>query len=383
MSITEVDVGGEALPGESGLPEFDVGEIERRLAAGRNLPTQCYLDEAVHHFELDAVFGDAWQYFAPVHHLRAIGSRVVGTVGRTPVVVIRNDDGQLRGFVNACRHRGYRLVDCSASEAKSRLQCSYHGWVYRLDGSLAAVGRGETDKSLVKDALGLLPVSVDVLGQGIFVNPKPDAGKLVDAFPGIDRVALDIGLDPDLNRYRPVARYSVEQKSNWKLWYDNGTECYHCPTVHGASFGAAFDTTEGVYSFNIHGAYSSGYFESTRNSGVELVGGDFRSLQLFPGTQYIQHNDLMVMGRVVPTGPGSCRFEADYLAEDGADPDRVEQWVKLWNQTYDEDAVVVERIQQNLASGRIDELIYVDGMEDVSRHYHGLIWKAYRRHLGG
>lgn len=356
---------------------LDRDDIERRLANGRNLPTSTYVDPRFHEFELDAVFSDCWQYFAPLHKLREPGSVVTGMVGRVPIAVVRGDDGQLRGFVNACRHRGYRVATDGHC---TRIQCGYHGWIYGLDGSLRRTGRADRDLTIVNDELHLHTVTVDTFCQGVFVNPTPDAGTMAQAFPDVHEVTAAIGLDPDLERYVPYATYRAEQRSNWKLWYDNGTECYHCPTVHRDTFSSAYDTTDGVYEFGPRANYSTSYFEPARTSGG-LVGSGYRSVQFFPGTQFIQQDDLMVMGRVIPTGPGTCVFQADYLAERGADQDRLDEWVKLWSQTYDEDGDVVETIQQNLASGRVDELIYVDELEDNSRFFHALIWDRYRATL--
>ncbi len=352
-----------------------VALVDQRLASGYNLPAQCYISQTWFDIEMDAVFVDSWQYFGPVHKVEQPGAVLVGDVGRTPIVVVRGKDGKLRGFVNACRHRGFTVV--AESGRCARMQCRYHGWIYDLDGTLAQAGRAGGDPLVVKNHIGLWPVSVDTFAQGVFVNPRPDAGSMLAAFPGLEQVADEIGIDHDLQRYRPYATYSVEQASDWKLWYDNGTECYHCPLVHGQSFAAAYDTTDGVYDFVTHTTFSHSHFEpSARPAG--LTGGGYRSVQLFPGTQFIQQDDLMVAGRVIPTGPGTCRFEADFYAEDGADPDRVDEWIKLWTQTYDEDASIVESIQRNLASGRVEELIYLEQIEHVSRFFHRLIWDRCR-----
>ena len=127
---------------------LDIAQVDARLEAGRNLPARTYLEPTVHEFELDAIFTDCWQYFAPVHSVLTPGSVVTGTVGRTPVAVVRGDDGELRGFVNACRHRGYQVADDGHC---ARIQCGYHGWIYGLDGSLLRTGRAEHDLTIVKE----------------------------------------------------------------------------------------------------------------------------------------------------------------------------------------------------------------------------------------
>ena len=87
---------------------LDRSDIEDRSDNFLSLPVHTYFDPAVFEFELDAVFAGRWQFFAPLARLAVPGDTVTGDVGRVPVVVVRGDDGALRGFVNACRHRGHR-----------------------------------------------------------------------------------------------------------------------------------------------------------------------------------------------------------------------------------------------------------------------------------
>ena len=328
-----------------------------------------------------AIFDRSWQYFAPRVRLAEPGAVVVGDIGRVPVIVSRARDGSLRGFVNACRHRGYRLLEADTNCTK--IQCAYHHWIYDLDGTLARAPKAEHDLRIVSDDIALHPVSVAEWGHAIWVNPDPGALGFLESHPELESSAERLGIDHDLDRYRPYHRSVTTQAANWKLWYDNGTECYHCPTVHRDSFGAAYDTVNGFAGqFEATTHYGS-HFEPARSGDGSMVGGGYRSFQTFPGTQYIQQDGIMIMARAVPTGPGEMIFVADYLAERGTPDDVVDEWVKLWELTYAEDAEVVEKIQVNLESGRVTELRYVEGLEDVSRFFHGLTWSAYKRALVG
>ena len=359
---------------------LDPVEVDARLDAGLNLPSHCYTDRRVFDFEMAAIFDRSWQYFAPRVRFDRPGDVVVGMVGRTPVIATRGTDGVLRGFVNACRHRGFTLVE--ADTHCTKIQCAYHSWIYDLDGSLARTPLAEHDPKLARDEIGLHSVSITEWGHAAWVNPDPDAMAFLEAHPRLVEAAEDLGIDHvDLDRYRPYTRSVTHQASNWKLWYDNGTECYHCPTVHRQSFGAAYDTSEGFTDWGTWDTLYGSHFTPTRRAGATMVGGSYRSFQPFPGTQYIQQDGLMIMARAIPTGPASMTFVADYLAERDTPDDQVDEWVKLWDLTYEEDARVVESIQTNLASGRVTELRYIDELEGPSRFMHGLIWAAYRRNL--
>jgi len=357
---------------------LDLVDVQDRIDAGLNLPSHCYTDQQIFDFELATIFDNSWMYFAPLERVAEPGSVITGQVGRVPVVVTRAEDGELRGFVNACRHRGYTVVD--EDKQCSRMQCPYHAWIYGLDGTLLRTPRAE-DANADLAELSLHPVAVTEWAHAIYVNPNPNAEPLRTAHPRIDEMADGIGINREPGAYTWVGRYVHDQAANWKLWYDNGTECYHCPTVHKDSFGAAYDVSDGAYTAGFWDTMYSGYFDPAPSKGSQMVGGSYRSVQLFPINQFIQQDDLMVVGRAIPNGPASTTFVVDYLAETGAPMERVEEWIKLWNRTYEEDARIVEQVQRNLASGKVTEMRYTPGLEDASKFMHALIWDEYRAAL--
>ena len=365
--------------GDLGL---DWRDIEDRPDNFLSLPVHTYFDPAVFDFELDAVFAGRWQFFAPLAKLSATGDAVTGEVGRVPVVVVRGDDGTLRGFVNACRHRGYPVV--KEDGWRRRLVCGYHGWTYRLDGALVHARDAESDPTFCREALSLLPVAVDQWAQCVFVNTDPDAAPLRRAHPRLEALAAEGGFDPDPERYRLHREAVIDIAANWKLWYDNGVECYHCPTLHGESFAAAFDVSpeRNVTVLTDHLMNSHFAPAAARDDGGDTLRSNrYCSFQLFPGCQLIQQDDLAVLARIVPTGAQSCRFIAHYLAERDADPERVEAWIELWHRTYDEDTDAVERQQRGLCSGRVPRLRYVPAREKPALFINGLIREAYREAL--
>src|SRR5215218_9544982 len=81
------------------------------------------------------VFGRSWQLVAHGAELQDAGDHVVSEIGRTPVLVVRGEDGVLRAFPNVCRHRAGPLAWGSGKGART-LRCKYHGWSYALDGQL-------------------------------------------------------------------------------------------------------------------------------------------------------------------------------------------------------------------------------------------------------
>lgn len=360
---------------------IDLEEIETALSEDRGFPLNTFFDPDIYEFELEAIFHRKWQYFAPLDKLKEPGSVVSGTVGKVPIVVTRSHDGKLYGMVNVCRHRGFSVVE---GEKKCRLlTCRYHGWSYDLNGSLVSAPFTQGEESFDKKSFSLVPVRVDTWAQGVFVNPDAQAPSLREALPALDGWTEEKGFILDQNEYRFYRQLVIDQNSNWKLWYDNETECYHCATIHDSTFNQVFNTFDGdAVVHEVRGGMLSLHFpgleESEVESECELSTETYRSFQFFPGCQLTQHDDLMLMGRMTPTGPQSCRWTVDYLIQKDADPDRVDKWIDVWHKTFREDADVTTIQQSNLTNGYARPFRFVPNRERMSQSIHHLIFEAYR-----
>jgi phenylpropionate dioxygenase-like ring-hydroxylating dioxygenase large terminal subunit len=143
-------------------------------------------------------------------------------------VIVRGQDGTLRGFVNSCRHRGNKL--CEGKGQVTKFTCPYHLWTYGLDGKLLSVARPDLVGPLDKSAHGLKQVPVDTFAGFIFLNPDPDAVSLAQ-FLGKEVIE---GLAPyRLDEMTPVGMdVSEALDCNWKVVMDAFSEGYHIVGVH-------------------------------------------------------------------------------------------------------------------------------------------------------
>src|SRR5512133_3696330 len=101
----------------------------------------------------ERIFARAWQY---VGHLGAPGDGpgdLASRIGDIPIVITRDREGQLRAFLNVCRHRGSVLATGTA--ARETLQCPYHAWTYGLDGALKPAPRSDREPGLDCEATQL------------------------------------------------------------------------------------------------------------------------------------------------------------------------------------------------------------------------------------
>src|SRR5690606_17032157 len=137
--------------------------------------------------------------------------------GGVPMVVVRGVDGALRAFVNACRHRGARVVRECGTGARN-FACPFHAWTSSLDARLLDRPRSQGGiASLDNDACSFVPAPVAEAHGIVFVRPAGDAP--------IDARSELAGLGPDLDgfkidSYRVYGRLRREWQCNWKLLLD-------------------------------------------------------------------------------------------------------------------------------------------------------------------
>ena len=146
--------------------------------------------------------------------------------GGVPVLLVRDRAGQLRGFLNVCRHRGAPLCEDDSSGSGVRIRCPYHSWIYDLDGSLVkAQGVGEPDDFDLAD-FSLKPVAIEQWRRLVFVNLGGHAGEL-----NLGPLADAVRACP-MEKMELVLSQSNERSFNWKVLLENYSENYHTPFIH-------------------------------------------------------------------------------------------------------------------------------------------------------
>ena len=143
------------------------------------------------------------------------------------MLIVRGDDGVLRAFQNACRHRGNSLCVGSGS-GLAELKCGYHGWTWDLAGTLKRVPNRKGFGALHMSDFPLLPARVDSWEGLVFVNLDLDAMPLLDY---LEAVPDDIAWC-HLDDFRCYATLTVDVDANWKTIADGYSETYHIQTLH-------------------------------------------------------------------------------------------------------------------------------------------------------
>jgi Rieske 2Fe-2S family protein len=332
------------------------------VGPGTALAPHLYLDPAVLEAEQELIFERTWQLAGHVAQLPAAGSYITANAGDQPVLVVRDEELRLRAYRNVCRHRGSRLLSGSG-QCKKAIRCRYHGWTYRLDGSLIGAPEALTfGRRLDKPALGLLPARVEELCGLVFVNLDRDAAPLAE---------LVDGLPERLARYRiesltPFAPGGGTQPANWKVVADNYLEGYHIPIAH-PSLMRMFDYKR--YESDIHDSYvwveaplrdkpSSNRLERAYARLARPMPGltaddarVWRYAFIYPNTTIDLYPDQVNTWQMRPDGVNVTRdVFACYRPADSGPRTRFVQWANQHvNQlVLDEDIDLVDNVQQGL-----------------------------------
>jgi len=192
------------------------------------LPAPHYTDASRFALELERIHFGMWLCAGRAEELPVPGRYVLRQVGNASVVVLRDERGALAAFHNVCRHRGTRLLRDEAGELPARIQCGYHGWTYRLDGTLAAAPHMDQVEGFREEDYPLRRVAVGEWDGHVFVSVADDPSPLSDQLGELPQKFRPWRME----ELRRVERRTYSLKANWKLVVQNYSECLHCPIVH-------------------------------------------------------------------------------------------------------------------------------------------------------
>ncbi|MCB2061152.1 MAG: aromatic ring-hydroxylating dioxygenase subunit alpha [Novosphingobium sp.] len=217
---------GECIDTAPHIEEIDYSDLKLQVTTDR------YYSPEYHEREREQLWMRVWQVAARADELPEAGDWMEYRIFDQSFVLVRGKDGQIRGFVNACRHRGNAF--CEGKGHSPRFTCPYHNWSYGLDGQLLAVAKPDFDGTVEefvgnKDELGLIRVPVEVFAGFIFINPDRNAPPLAEflgeAGPVLEAFHLDEMVPVGMNVRETI-------NCNWKVVMDAFYESYHVQAVH-------------------------------------------------------------------------------------------------------------------------------------------------------
>ena len=199
------------------------------------LPPQAFSDAAFHQFEMEAVWGHDWFCIGHVSDVPKPGDYATISVGKDPLLIVRQQDGSVRVLANVCQHRGQMLAEGRGNVR--RIRCPMHSWVYDLSGRLASAPGLNDDPGFHKEE-ACLPVLRSEIWEGfLFVTFDAGIAPLAPRLEGLQAQLANYQVST-LRAHQPLA---MELNPwNWKQHID---ECYHCVSLHSQSWGKMYPVT--------------------------------------------------------------------------------------------------------------------------------------------
>lgn len=341
------------------------------LAASTALAARFYGDAQIAAIEREHVFARSWQLVAGVSQLADAGDHVVAEIAETPILVVRGNDGVLRGFVNVCRHRAGPLATCDGRGAKA-LRCRYHGWTYGLDGALKAATEMQDAEEFDIGSIRLTPIAVETWRGLVFAALDP-ALSLSELLAGTEK---HLG-ERDFSHYQFEKKVAYPVSCNWKVYADNYLEGYHVPHVHPElnkllDYRSYVTETDRWHSLQYSPMEGEGNFYG---DGVALY------FYLWPNLMLNILPDRLQTNRIVPVAIDQCRVDFDFYYPPGASPEAIarrEQDQRFSDEVQAEDAQICMRVQRALNCGRYQPGRLNPKRENALFHFHEQLRAAYR-----
>jgi Rieske 2Fe-2S family protein len=327
------------------------------------LPRAAYVDQAVFAWEQQNFFGKGWTCVGFGSQLAEPGDQRAESVGNGSVLLVRGDDGVLRGFANTCRHRGHELLACGAGAQRNSIICPYHSWTYSLSGGLRFASGFKGREGFDESAWGLVELPVAEWHGLVFVDGSGKSAPLADSLRALDELVTPY--EPE--RLVIAGRHEYDAAANWKILTENYHECYHCPMIHpelckvsppksgenypaqGIWVGGWMDLRDGMDTMSLDGT----------SLGVPLRGLDAKGLRtvvylnIFPNVLLSLHPDYVMTHRLTPLAVDRTMIECTWafspeaLDKPGFDPGYA---VEFWDITNQQDWHACESVQRGLSS---------------------------------
>src|SRR5213082_3053183 len=347
-------------------------------AGAKTLRQQYFASAEIFRREQEQIFAKQWLVVGHQSQIADPGdyflvsippSSGYGATGES-LIVIRDKNGEIHGFYNVCRHRGTRLKEDACGHA-SAIQCPYHAWTYRLDGRLIGAPHMDEVPGFDKADYSLPPVNLALWEGFIFVNLAPARNASTER---AGYMPLEEWFAPlagkfahwNLPALRSAKRIEYDVRANWKLIFENYSECYHCPGVHPAlSKLTPYDSAENDLS---EGPFLGGFMRIGKGKSLSMSGnacalpvGDLKGeghnrvfyYSIFPNMLLSMHPDYVMVHQLWPKSAERTLIFCDWFFHPEAF-DRTDfhpnDAIEFWDMTNQQDWRVCELSQQGIAS---------------------------------
>jgi phenylpropionate dioxygenase-like ring-hydroxylating dioxygenase large terminal subunit len=409
----------------------DMRETKRTWEDGlTRVPYWLYRDESVYRAEQQRVFqGPTWNYLCLEAEIPEPGDYRTTFVGEVPVVVVRDEEGEVQAFENRCAHRGALIVLKDGGKGAQDFSCVYHAWRYDLQGNLKGVafeqgvnGKGGMPPDFCKEEHGPRKLRTAIVAGLVF-------GSLHDDVPSIEEYLGDTILEK-IERVLPkpveiIGRFKQTIPNNWKLYMENVKDSYHASLLHVffTTFRLNRLSQQGGVIISDNGAHHVSWSkvdhslkENTQYSSEKLRSdmdgltladptmldsvdefGDGVTLQIlsvFPGFVLAQIQNSLAIRQILPTGTDKTVLNWTYLGFKDDTPELRRMRLKQSNLTGAagfvsmEDGAVGGFVQRGIAGAEDEKAILEMGGSSIETQENRTteasvrgFWNAYRSYM--
>jgi Rieske 2Fe-2S family protein len=350
---------------------------DKLVAGAKTLPQRYFVSPKVFEEEQEKIFARQWVLAGHQTEVAKAGDYFVRDIAGESIIVVRDKGQEIRGFYNVCRHRGTRLCEDERGHSPA-IQCPYHAWTYGLDGRLIGAPHMDEVRGFDRNQYSLHPVNAGVWEGFIFVNLADDPMPLEQWFAPLKRKFSQWNLP----RLRSAKRVEYDVKANWKLMFENYSECYHCPGVHPMlSKVSPYDSAENDLT---EGPFLGGFMRINKGKSLTMSGeacaipiaGREQELataspsdgeqeeeeegkdrvfyySIFPNMLLSMHPEYVMVHQLWPQSPERTFIVCDWFFHpEAADRDDFNpaDAIEFWDVTNQQDWHVCELSQQGIAS---------------------------------
>ena len=337
---------------------------ESFAAGAKTLQQKYFVSSEIFAEEQRKIFSKQWVLAGHQSQIAKPGQYFLSEVAGESLIVIGDQKSAIRGFYNLCRHRGTRLQEEACGQA-SAIQCPYHAWTYSLDGRLIGAPHMDEVPAFDKGDYSLHPVNLGLFEGFTFVNLEKNPIPMEEWFSPLAGKFSHWNL-PQL---RSAKRIEYQVRANWKLIFENYSECYHCPGVHPTlSKVSPSDSAENDLS---EGPFLGGFMRINKGKSLTISGnacalpvGDKEMegeeekervfyYSIFPNMLLSMHPEYVMVHQLRPESPDRTLIYCDWFFHPDAfgrpnfDP---EDAIEFWDMTNKQDWHVCELSQQGIAS---------------------------------
>ena len=348
------------------IPSYDNGAFSMTRAPlheAQHLPPHIYNSPEVYAREKEEIFMKDWLCVARVEEIDNPGDYMTRRVIDEPIIIARNEIGEINAYANVCKHRGVEVA--SGSGNLKEFSCPYHGWLYNLDGFLIGAPYMKEADGFDPASCQLNPLRCDIWAGWVFVNFDTSAAPLAQF---VARYNQSFGMLQQEN-CRLGDKFAREVDCNWKFVNENLQDVYHFQTLHANTFGEHVTADSFTYDLDEDTGGVAAFYPAapTTFDGQSRFGKmpwmeDYpmnfaRMGYMMPTMNIFARVDMVIACVLWPLGPGKTRMEWHSLfpTECHRLPDfdvKVKDYHDLLTMVVEEDQDMVASLQRNMASAK-------------------------------